>query len=145
MPSKKALAKTNEPSESTGSSSALAGVVFIATLGLAAYILLSFFTHSMSDPSWSSSGSGDGIANQGGIVGARLSDLLFLLVGYVAYWLPLSLLFWGFRRLRPDNVASVSASDRAVVSLGVIAFVAGFTGVLHIELPSVESLPRLPQ
>ena len=142
LPSKKALAKPIESSEQSGSSSALAGVIFIATLGLAAYILLSFVTHSMTDPSWSSSGSGDALANQGGIVGARLSDLLFSLVGYVAYWLPLSLLYWSFRRLRADNTNAASLTDRAVMLLGVVAFVAGLTGVLYIELPSVESLPQ---
>ena len=62
--------------------------VFISIGAISAYILLSLASHNSSDPGWSTTGSGAQIYNLGGITGAWISDILFSLVGYMAYFFP---------------------------------------------------------
>ena len=52
---------------------------------IAIYLLISLWTYSTSDRSWSHLGSSDIVANTGGRAGAWLSDVLFNLFGYVAF------------------------------------------------------------
>ena len=72
---------------------ALASVGFIAGLAGASFALVSLLTFSTSDPSWSSSGAGEVLSNQGGVVGAYFSDMVYSLVGFLALGVPL-LLLW---------------------------------------------------
>ena len=72
---------------------------FISIVAMSAYILLSLASHNSSDPGWSTTGSGDQIYNLGGIAGAWISDILFSLVGYMAYFFPALLIYRFFRLL----------------------------------------------
>ncbi|HSW71544.1 MAG TPA: DNA translocase FtsK 4TM domain-containing protein, partial [Gammaproteobacteria bacterium] len=60
----------------------------------AAFLLLSLFSYTPTDPGWTTFTTTQRIANWGGRVGAWLADILFLLMGYVAYIFPFILLFW---------------------------------------------------
>ncbi len=64
---------------------------------IAIYLLISLWTYSATDPSWSHLGSSDAVVNTGGRVGAWLSDVLFNLFGYVAFLFPLMIGFSGWR------------------------------------------------
>src|SRR5215472_4307943 len=64
---------------------------------VAAYLLLSLATYTSTDPGWTNLTTNHHIANWGGRVGAWVADILFLLMGYVAYIFPLMLLFWVFK------------------------------------------------
>ena len=48
----------------------------IGLLALAAYVLLAISTFSVSDPGWSSTGTGAAILNAGGATGAWVADVL---------------------------------------------------------------------
>src|SRR3989338_5523674 len=63
---------------------------------VAIYLLISLWTYSTSDPSWSHRGSSNIVFNNGGRAGAWLSDVLFNLFGYVAYLLPVMIGFSGW-------------------------------------------------
>lgn len=62
--------------------------VVIGLLTLAAYLLLAISTFSVSDPGWSSTGTGAAILNAGGATGAWVADVLLSLFGNVSYMLP---------------------------------------------------------
>ena len=66
----------------------------IGFAALALYLLLALVSYSPNDPGWSATGSGERIGNSAGATGAWLADVLFSLVGYLAYLFPL---IFGYR------------------------------------------------
>ena len=60
---------------------------------LALYLLISLWTYHPADPSWSQSSVVKTIHNLGGKFGALMADLLFSMLGYLAYLFPLALAF----------------------------------------------------
>ncbi|MEW6380549.1 MAG: DNA translocase FtsK 4TM domain-containing protein [bacterium] len=71
------------------------GVVFFA---LALFILLSLLSYHPQDPSFSSVGS-YAVHNLMGSFGAWLADHLVIIIGGVAFLIPLVLIFWGWRMI----------------------------------------------
>ena len=63
----------------------------IVSIAVALFMVLALATYSPQDPGWRMSVTSASYANLGGAVGAYLSDILFSLVGYVAYLLPITL------------------------------------------------------
>ena len=61
----------------------------IVISAIALYLGLSLITYDHADPGWSHSGPVDQVRNQGGVVGAWLSDVFLYLFGYMAYLFPL--------------------------------------------------------
>jgi len=73
----------------------------------ALYFTVALYGYDSSDPAWSHSASGAAIHNPGGALGAYLSDLLFYLFGFSAWWWVLFMLqrVWaGYHDLRPDSI-----------------------------------------
>ena len=68
----------------------------ILSLALAAYLLLSLWTYNPTDPAWTTTGTNNVVLNSGGIVGAWLADILFLIFGLPTYLSPLMLAFSGW-------------------------------------------------
>lgn len=100
-PLKQATRRQNEQTSMsmTGRRRLSEGVlIFLSAVAL--YLLLALVTYHLSDPGWSSSGSGGFIANAGGRVGAWFSDLFLYFFGYIAYLFPFMLAFsaWGIFR-----------------------------------------------
>jgi len=60
---------------------------------VALYLLVSLLSYSSDDPGWSHSKQVDEVANLGGVVGAWFADLSLLLVGYLAYLVPIMVAF----------------------------------------------------
>lgn len=72
--------------------------IFIFTLTIAVFLLLTLGSYHSSDPAWSSTGIASNsnilhVANIGGRVGAWLADILFCAFGYVAYIFPFMLVY----------------------------------------------------
>jgi len=65
----------------------------LLSLALAAMMLASLLSYDPADPAWSHSGSNAQPSNFVGSAGAWLSDLLFYLFGYMAYLLPVMLIY----------------------------------------------------
>lgn len=70
--------------------------ILIVSLALATLVVLALATHVNTDPGWSYSGHSNRIHNIGGRFGAWLSDCLLYLFGYVAYCVPLFILWSGW-------------------------------------------------
>ena len=80
----------------------------LLSFALAGYFLVAMFSYDALDPSWSHSASNTEIANFGGTAGAWMADLLFYLFGYLAFLLPIMLIYNGIllvktRALSPED------------------------------------------
>ncbi|MGI4857626.1 MAG: DNA translocase FtsK [Janthinobacterium lividum] len=60
---------------------------WLVQVAVSIFLLLSLISYDRSDPGWTHSVKVDRIANWGGLIGARASDMLLLLFGVSAYWL----------------------------------------------------------
>src|SRR3990167_11248839 len=70
--------------------------VFILIFALSLYVLLSLITYSATDASWSHVKTHVGlIQNAGGQTGAYIADILYRLLGYIAYVIPLGCAYLG--------------------------------------------------
>ncbi len=67
--------------------------VMIIFLALAFYLLLAFLSYSPLDPGWSGTGKNAMVNNLVGSSGAWIADVLFLLIGKLAYLIPMFLLY----------------------------------------------------
>jgi S-DNA-T family DNA segregation ATPase FtsK/SpoIIIE len=98
------------------------------------YLVLILATFNRADPGWSQSGAlGHPLSNTGGPFGAWLSDLLYSLFGWSAWWwvaLGVSLLWMGYRRI----VHPEEESDHSLLVSGI-----GF-GLLVLCSAGIESL-----
>ena len=68
----------------------------IVISALALYLGLALISYDQADPGWSHSGPVDQVRNQGGVVGAWLSDVFLYLFGYMAYLFPLMVAHGGW-------------------------------------------------
>ena len=109
----------------------------------ALYLTVALYGYNPTDPAWSHSDSGATIANPGGVLGAYLSDLLFYLFGFSAWWWVLFMLqrvLAGYRNLRADSVFCkrtlwVSISGFVVLLLASSALEAIRMYTLQVVLP----------
>ena len=80
----------------------------LLSFALAAYFLVAMFSYDVLDPSWSHSGTNSEISNFGGAAGAWVADLIFYLFGFLAFLLPIMLIYNGIilvkmRDLSPED------------------------------------------
>ncbi len=120
----------------------MASVGFIAGLAAASFSLVSLLTFSSTDPSWSASGAGGAISNQGGVVGAYLSDFAYSLVGYLALGIPIVLLWLAYRAIRPLDGGANSPTDRAIAILGWVTFLSASAGLIQLTMLQDDFLPQ---
>ena len=67
----------------------------LISFALAIYMLVALFSYDTGDPAWSHSGVNAHISNFGGSAGAWLADLLLYLFGFMAFLLPVMLIYNG--------------------------------------------------
>jgi len=107
------------------------------------YLALILGSYDRADPGWSFSGSGQAVANRGGIVGAYLADLLLYLFGLSAWWVVVAgivLVFAGYRRvvkpeIETDHPLSLRGLGFALVLLSSAALEATRLWRLPVHLP----------
>ncbi len=104
---------------------------------IAIYVFLTLWTFHASDPGWSHSGQGP-VLNAGGVVGAWLADILFSLIGLLAYVVPVLLLVMAWRTLRPRAEADRSA--RWTVA-GACLATASACGLANLNFVGSPALP----
>ena len=107
---------------------------------IAIYLLISLWTYSSSDPSWSHIGSSDAVVNIGGRVGAWLSDVFFNLFGHVAYLLPVMVGVAGWRiYLHRKDTTPVSNKHRLLMAGGFLAALFGACGLASLHFAKVHA------
>ncbi len=77
----------------------------LLSFALAGYFLVALFSYDAGDPSWSHSGGNVDVVNFGGAAGAWVSDLLFYLFGYLAFLLPIMLIYNGIILVRTNELS----------------------------------------
>lgn len=109
---------------------------FILVLTLALFILLSLASHHATDPGWSQTGSSVSVvANAGGRVGAYMADILYCFFGYLAYALPVGLVFVAWQILKENR--SVQTGHQSILlirSTGFIFLFIGGCGLLSLNI-----------
>lgn len=109
------------------------GFIFIFSVAL--FFFLSLSTYQISDPGWTHSATSHaGIHNLGGAVGAYIADALYLIFGYCAYLIPLSLVYIAYMVLKEIRI--VKPLDQLVFTLRITGFVlmlTGSCGLLSLE------------
>jgi S-DNA-T family DNA segregation ATPase FtsK/SpoIIIE len=119
---------------------------WFALLGLALYLALILYTYSAADPGWSRTGTGAGIANAGGRVGAWVADVMLYVFGLSAYWwvVGCTVLVWmGFHRI--ESEAQGDRRSYAVAVIGFCVVLLASSGIEAIRLYSLKAaLPQAP-
>ncbi|MCR4297458.1 MAG: DNA translocase FtsK 4TM domain-containing protein [Gallionella sp.] len=109
----------------------------------ALYFTVALYGYDFADPAWSHSASGALTSNPGGRLGAYLSDVLFYLFGFSAWWWVLFMLqrVWaGYHDLRPGSIFDkrawwISAAGFAVLLLASSALETMRLYTLKVVLP----------
>jgi S-DNA-T family DNA segregation ATPase FtsK/SpoIIIE len=119
---------------------------WLLLIACALYLALALYGYEPSDPSWSHSASGALTGNPGGVLGAYLSDLLFYLFGFSAWWCVLFMLqrVWaGYHDLRADSIFSKRALWVSVAGFAVLLFAS--SALEAIRMYTLQAaLPQAP-
>ena len=83
------------------------------------YLILALATFDTADPGWSHSGSGEEIANAGGVAGAWFADLFLFLFGTMAYLFPVLVIYAGWLLFRGRGEESPRFRVLPIVLRGV--------------------------
>ena len=117
--------------------------LLLSCLGVTIFLLAALFSYDIDDPGWSSSGAGGAISNLMGLTGAWIADVLFSLIGYVAFVLPWLIFLLGlhvyrnWRRADDEDQAGdaaetdISPGLRGIALLVVVASMASLFS-LHL-------------
>ncbi len=109
------------------------------------YLLVSLLSYSTDDPGWSRTASVTGVMhNYGGLLGAYLADLAFMLLGYIAYFLPVVLggIAWiAMFGLDSDGDGRVDFGP-ALRLIGIVGFLIASTGLFHSLGGAAPDLPE---
>jgi S-DNA-T family DNA segregation ATPase FtsK/SpoIIIE len=114
-----------------------AALYLLAAVGV--YLLLSLWTYSPNDPSWSHRGASTAVTNMGGRVGAELAAGLFGLFGYIAYLFPVMIAIGGWRIYQRRNDPEPRGAKHQFLMSGALLLVfIGACGLasLHYQLLS---------
>ena len=117
--------------------------LFVLTAAMAAYFFIALISYNPADPGWSSVGDVKNVHNAAGHSGAWLADVLYSLIGYSAYLLPIMFLYraWLFFRLR-DEFTGTDWLGVAVAMVGLLLVILSLTGLSAINtLPQESQLP----
>jgi len=69
-------------------------------LAISLFLLTALITHDLQDPGWSYTGPTVSIGNLAGVIGAWVSDVLYLLFGYLSFLFPVMIAYSGWLVLR---------------------------------------------
>jgi S-DNA-T family DNA segregation ATPase FtsK/SpoIIIE len=119
---------------------------WILLVACALYFTVALYGYNPADPAWSHSISGALTVNPGGVLGAHLSDLLFYLFGFSAWWWVLFMLqrVWaGYHELRADSIFSKRALWVSIA--GFVALLLASSAIEAIRLYTLKiQLPLAP-
>lgn len=110
-------------------------VIFIFTFSISLFMLISLISFSKTDPNWFGLATfKTTVLNSGGWVGAYLADSLFFLLGWLAYALPVVMVYLAWFQLYPNRFAEEEKdiiSGRWHIS-GACLFFLGTTGLFSL-------------
>ena len=109
---------------------------------VALYLLLALTSYDPGDPGWSRSGSGDRIANVGGVAGAWFADSFLFLFGYLAYLFPLMVGYSAWLLYRGGRIEErASRRELALRATGFVLTVTAGAALATVYRLAPLSLP----
>ncbi len=111
----------------------------------ALYLAVALFGYQRADPAWSNSIAGI-TSNPAGVLGAYLSDLLFFLFGFSAWWIVLLMLqqVWaGYRQLGADSIFNKRAVWIAMIGFVILLLSSSALEAIRLHTLKV-ALPQAP-
>ncbi|MGI1677835.1 MAG: DNA translocase FtsK 4TM domain-containing protein [Cellvibrionaceae bacterium] len=137
------LLKTNTSANTSAQSSGSLRLKEGLLIGFAAvclYLVMALVSYSPEDPGWSSTGTGNGVANVGGPAGAWLADVFFSLFGYLSYLFPVMLAYqaWRVFKHRGENL-EFDGVLLGLRTLGLCLVMIAGTGLVSLQYGIQES------
>ena len=109
-------------------------ITLILSAIFAIFILLSLYSFSPTDPSWSQTGFSQKVENVTGSVGAFVADLLFFSFGLISYVLPFSIIYFGYllsyKKIDFDDLDFLAISLRLI---GLLLTCFGINGLASLN------------
>ena len=113
---------------------------FLGTIAL--YLLIALLSYNPLDPAWSHRGISNGVQNVGGPFGAWLSDVLFTLVGYLAYLIPVMVAYAGWRVfLHRKDDSPPDIRQKVITGTGGLLVVMGGCGLAALHFSVSTAVP----
>ena len=110
---------------------------------VAIYLLVSIASYDPGDPGWSNAGHVDRIANQGGVAGAWIADVLLYLFGFMAYLFPMMIGYAGwlvYRGLKSATV-EIDAHHAVIRAAGCVLAVCAGCGLATLHYHGSAAFP----
>ncbi len=115
---------------------------FILSIAIALFLFVSFGSYHLTDPGWSSTGSGHQVLNWGGRAGGFFADIFLSLLGYIAYLLPIMVVFAAWIGVRQrDETNTRSWNEFTFKAVGFVLIVLTACGLAVLSMTSTPSLP----
>ncbi len=117
---------------------------FILSVLLSVYLLCCLLTYVSTDPGPFNSYASNEVHNMGRLLGAWLANFFLFLSGYLAYSLPLVVIYVGWLVYRSSELPAEETSlvDWLAHLTGLVLFVLSATGLLHLHaLPPTGAMP----
>ena len=110
---------------------------------VAIYLLVSIASYHPGDPGWSNASHVDRIANQGGVVGAWIADVLLYLFGFMAYLFPVMIGYAGWLVYRGLKVASdeIDVHHATIRAAGCVVAVCAGCGIATLHYHGAATFP----
>ena len=110
---------------------------------VAIYLLVSIASYHPGDPGWSNASHVDRIANQGGVVGAWIADVLLYLFGFMAYLFPVMIGYAGWLVYRGLKVASdkFDVHHATIRAAGCVVAVCAGCGIATLHYHGAATFP----
>ncbi len=122
--------------------------VFLLSILISVYLLACIVSYDPLDPGYFNKTAAEEVSNTGRVLGAWLADFLLFLSGYVAFVVPLIIVFAGWSAYS-ENKLTPPAMDRSnqivewlVRISGLVLFVLSSTGLAHLHIhPAAGAMP----
>jgi S-DNA-T family DNA segregation ATPase FtsK/SpoIIIE len=111
--------------------------LFIFSIAIALFLMLSFCTYHGGDPGWSSTGAENKVANWGGRIGAFIADISLSLIGCLAFVVPPLIVSAGWLGVREKSeTREFNLVDFLFKCLGFILIIVSCCGLTGIYFKS---------
>lgn len=125
---------------------------WFALVVLTMFLILILYSYSKNDPGWSFSIATNRYANLGGLLGAKLSDLLLYIFGFSAWWwcvLLVRTVWHGYRQLSHNLLLTALPEEydheRLIRGAGFAMMFIGSMGIEYLRMYTLKvQLPRAP-
>ena len=110
---------------------------------IALYCLIALSSYAPEDPGWSNSTQTRDIANLGGLAGAWFADIVLALFGYLAYLIPVMVIYAGWLIYKQMSIAKAEWRELAIRGIGFVFTLASSCGLASLYDKQTSSV--LPQ